>query len=252
MMKKILEVLKNEPRLIEVSKANLVVFVGDTHGDFEASKIVVKNYLKSGNILVFLGDYVDRGPNSRENLDFLLQNKLKYPEQIYLLQGNHEGHRILPFYPADFWENLSSVDYQYYAEIVEKFPLIVVAKNVISLHGALPDLENLKQVNKISLGSEIWKQITWGDFQEVAGKKLDFDSFTGRPQFGKDWFYNLMNRFNKEVLIRAHQPDAPLYLFNNRCLTIFTSSAYRPERNIAIYDFKKEIKDARDLKIVRI
>ena len=52
MMKKILEVLKNEPRLIEVSKANLVVFVGDTHGDFEASKIVVKNYLKSGNILV--------------------------------------------------------------------------------------------------------------------------------------------------------------------------------------------------------
>jgi len=41
-------------------------------------------------------------------------------------------------------------------------------------------------------------------------------------------------------------------MFDNRCLTIFTSSAYTRERTIAIYDFKKPINTAKDLEIVKI
>jgi len=92
-------------------------------------------------------------------------------------------------------------------------------------------------------------QVTWGDFVEEPGKFLGFNPMTGRPQFGRDWFSNLMKRFNKKVLIRSHQPTAPLYMFNNRCLTIFTSSAYKKERIIALYDLTKEIKDAKDIEI---
>ena len=61
-----------------------------------------------------------------------------------------------------------------------------------------------------------------------------------------------MKRFDKKVLIRSHQPTSPLFMFDNRCLTIFTSSAYTRERTIAIYDFKKPIKTAKDLEIVKI
>ncbi len=54
-------------KLIEIKKAKKVIFVGDTHGDLEASQKVIKDYLKPGNKIVFLGDYVDRGPYLREN-----------------------------------------------------------------------------------------------------------------------------------------------------------------------------------------
>ena len=244
------KILAREPKLIEIKGAEKVVFVGDTHGDLEASQKVIKEYLKPGNKIVFLGDYVDRGPKSKENLDFLLEIKVKNPKQIYLLQGNHEGHRILRFYPADFWESLNERDYEKYSSIVEKFPLAVVTKDIIGLHGVLPDVKNLAEINEIKSGSKQWQQITWGDFLNETGEYLGTDPFTGRPQFGQDYFLKLMKRFKKKVLIRSHQPTSPLFMFNNQCLTIFTSSAYVRERTIAI--FKKSIKTAKDLEIKKI
>jgi len=242
----------DDRKLIEIKKARKVIFVGDTHGDLEASQKIIKDYLKPENKFVFLGDYVDRGPHSKENLDFLLKTKIKYPNQIYLLQGNHEGHRILKFYPAEFWESLGGKEYEKYCSIVENFPLTVVTKDIIALHGVLPEVKNLKEINKIKLGGEKWRQITWGDFSDEPGEYLGIDPFTGRPQFGRDYFLKMMDRFGKKVLIRSHQPTSPLFMFDNRCLTIFTSSAYTRERTIAIYDFKKPINTAKDLEIVKI
>jgi predicted phosphodiesterase len=239
-------------KLIEIKKAEKVVFVGDTHGDLEASQKVIKDYLKEGNKIVFLGDYVDRGLFSRENLDFLLKQMKKYPDQIFLLQGNHEGHRILKFSPAEFWQSLSKTEYNTFSTAVEKLLLAVVTKDVIALHGALPDLRNLEEINKIKLGDENWFRICWGDFSDEPGGDLGLDIFTGRPQFGRNYFLKLMEKFNKKVLIRSHQPDAPLFMFDDRCLTIFTSSAYTSERTIAILDFQKEIKTAKDIEIVQI
>jgi len=239
-------------KLIEIKKAKKIIFIGDTHGDLDASQKVVKDYLKEGNKIVFLGDYVDRGPYSRENLDYLLRIKEKYPNQIYLLQGYHEGHRILKFYPVEFWGSLSKEKYNTISTTVEKMSLAAVTKDIIALHGALPDVKKLNDINKIKIGDKNWFRICWGDFFEESGEYLGSNPFTGRPQFGRDYFFRLMERFNKKVLIRSHQPDTPLFMFNDKCLTIFTSSAYTRERTIAIYDFKKPIKTAKDLEIIRI
>lgn len=258
-------ILKKEAKLIEIENFRKVIFVGDTHGDLEASQKIVKDYLKPGNVLVFLGDYVDRGPFSKENLDFLLKTKIKYPNQLYLLQGNHEGYSVLKFQPADFWESLSKKEYQKYSLIVKKFPLVGVIAfmkgaekfnnkkgGIIALHGVLPNLKKLEDINKIKLGSKEWREITWGDFLDVEGKNLGKNPFSGRPQFGRNWFFSLMKKFNKKVLIRSHQPTSPLFMFDDKCLTIFTSSAYGRERIIALADSKKEIKTAKDLEIKTI
>jgi len=40
--------MKNE-KLIEIKKAKKIVFVGDTHGDLDASQQVIKDYLHARN-----------------------------------------------------------------------------------------------------------------------------------------------------------------------------------------------------------
>jgi predicted MPP superfamily phosphohydrolase len=242
----------SEAKLIQLESGK-VIFVGDTHGDLEATEKIIHRYLKSRNKLVFLGDYVDRGPASLENINFLLGQKLEHPDSLYLLMGNHEGYAVGSFHPADFWEELNAELRQRYSEVLANLPLAVSTPNgIIALHGALPDVTSLEDINRIKPGSTEWHQITWGDWQERAGKFLGIDPSTGRPQFGRGWFQEIMSRLGKNVLIRSHQPDAQPTMYDRRCLTIFTSSAYRhyiSERTIALVDLRKVIRSVDDLEI---
>ena len=247
--------LKTEPKLIELpGEGEGVVFVGDTHGDLEASERVISKYLKPGMKVIFLGDYVDRGPASRENILFLLEQKLSHPKDLILLMGNHEGWGITPFSPADFWLELEPEEERLYAKTLAELPLAVTTPNrVIALHGALPEVPRLEEVDEIELGSEQWRAITWGDWADFPGGSLG--DHWGRPRFGRGYFEKLMTRFGKNLLIRSHQPDAPEELFEGRCLTIFTSSAYsglRTTRSVAVTPLAREIRSAEEIEIEAI
>jgi serine/threonine-protein phosphatase PP1 catalytic subunit len=241
-----------EPKLLEVPARGQIVFVGDTHGDFGATKTVVRRYLKGGRKLVFLGDYVDRGEDSRANINYLLCLKLAYPTSLFLLQGNHEGYGIFKFYPADFWEATEKELRTLYERVLLKLPLAVSAGNIIALHGALPDVGILSDIDKIRPGEETWQQVVWGDWQETTGDYLGRDAYTGRPQFGRGYFDRLMKRLEKSILVRSHQPGSPRLMYANLCLTIFTSHAYVPLRTIAIANWEAEINTANDLLIESI
>ncbi len=234
----------SEARLIQL-EAGKAVFVGDTHGDLEASRKIIRKYLTPDNKLVFLGDYVDRGPASLENINFLLGQKIKHPDSLYLLMGNHEGHAVFSFHPADFWEGLDTELYQRYGEVLSGLPLAVSTPNgIIALHGALPDVSDVEDISRIKPGSPEWHQITWGDWQDRIGGFLGIDPYTGRPKFGRGWFEEIMSRLGKSVLIRSHQPDAPPVMYDGRCLTIFTSSVYNhyvAERTIALVDLAETV-----------
>ena len=136
-----------------------------------------------------------------------------------------------------------------YERVLLKLPLVVSTGDIIGLHGALPDVKTLSDINRIQIGGEEWKQVTWGDWQEIDGDHLRVDRYTGRPQFGRRYFDRLMKQFDKSVLIRSHQPGAPQVMYDNRCLTIFTSHAYVPTRTIAIADLEGGIKTTDDLLI---
>ena len=244
-------IVEKEPRLISLPPQGKVVFVGDTHGDLEASQQVIQRYLKRPYRIVFLGDYVDRGDYSEENIQYLLRLKLEHPEDIFLLTGNHEGFTVKQFYPSNFWSSVSIEEREKYGVLFSKFPLAAASENgIIALHGALPDLNSLEEINGIELGDENWDKIVWGDFVE---KEIEFvgDSW-GRPQFGRPYFERVMEHYQKRVLVRSHQPRAPLVMFQKSCITIFTSHAYLPIRTIAIADLEQGIRTSEDMVLERI
>lgn len=244
------QILKKEGNLVYIT-GKKAIFVGDTHGDFDATRQVLSKYLNQRNKVIFLGDYVDRGKNSLENINYLLIAKILYPENLILLQGNHEAVKILKFYPADFWDSLSKKFYNLYSDLLTKLPLAVTTNNgIIALHGALPNVSDINEINKIERGSELWRQITWGDFYDTIGAILGDDPMTGRPKFGRDYFNKIMRSLGMNILVRSHQPSADTKMFNDRCITIFTSYAYSSERKIAVSDLEKKAKNADDLSIV--
>jgi serine/threonine protein phosphatase 1 len=65
--------------------------IGDIHGRFDKLLALLDkiDIDFESDTVVFLGDYIDRGPNSFEVVDYLVKLKKKYP-QIIFLKGNHE------------------------------------------------------------------------------------------------------------------------------------------------------------------
>jgi len=63
--------------------------IGDIHGCLKALKTIFKqNLIKKNDTVVFLGDYIDRGSDSKGVIDWLIKNKGNYNFKFIL--GNHE------------------------------------------------------------------------------------------------------------------------------------------------------------------
>ncbi len=65
------------------------IVIGDIHGCFDSLQALLAQVLDRADTLVFLGDYIDRGPESRRVVDRILELKGEHPRVITLM-GNHE------------------------------------------------------------------------------------------------------------------------------------------------------------------
>ena len=152
------QVFMQQPMLIEI-KAPVNV-CGDTHGQFSdlLRMFDIGGVPPKANYL-FLGDYVDRAKQSIEVITLMMCFKLKYPENFFLLRGNHECaslNRIYGFY--DECKRRYSVKlWRIFADAFNCMPVVaIIEEKVICMHGGLsPDLEHLSQIFDIPRPTDV-------------------------------------------------------------------------------------------------
>jgi len=260
-LKKVKNIFEKEPQLINLPKKTIIC-AGDTHGDFTSSKKVIKTYLKPNNLVIFLGDYVDRAENNEDirNILYLFHKKLTN-KNLILLRGNHEDSITNRKY--GFSANVNSVwserIWKEFNNVFSYMPLAAHTKDIIFLHGGLPEIKDIKEINNIPKNlyteqNKLLDQILWND--SISDKKTSlFKNHRGVKNafiYSTPYFNKIMKNIKKKILIRGHDYTAKGYSFNKRCLTLFTSAAYKdyPENNflselplkgILIAIIKKEI-----------
>lgn len=235
-MERAREVFSREPQLIKHRDREFLV-VGDTHGDLDTTLNAVKLAEGENLNLLFLGDYVDRGPKQIENIVTLLELKLSWGEKLTLLRGNHESYEMNIWY-GFYSVVVSTYDsriYEKFAELFSQLPYaVLIRERIFCAHGGIPKgLTKIDEVEgfpkgEVSLRHPKALQLLWNDPCE------DIDEFApswrggGAMLFGRLAFERFMNVNGLELMIRAHEPQDKGYgySFNGRLLTVFSCRYY--------------------------
>jgi predicted phosphodiesterase len=239
------DIFSKERNIIKISRSPCL-FIGDTHGDLNASKKVVQRFLEDPHLnLIFLGDYVDRGLQQLENVLFLFMLKKDYPRNIILLRGNHEeeqmninyGFRDLLFQTfGKAAETLFTAFQQTFAQL----PLSVLTWNrIFGVHGGIPvnmkDISiKLEEIAKKVRGAThlndfdfITAQMLWNDPKEGVQGAIPSHRGIGFF-FGPDKFQQFTDTNNIEFVVRSHEvfQNGFKYFFNKKLVSIFSALDY--------------------------
>lgn len=232
-----------------------VTICGDIHGQFYD---LVELFKVGGDCpdtnYLFMGDFVDRGYYSVETFLLLLALKVRYPDRITLIRGNHESRQITLVYGFhdECLRKYGSVNvWRYCTDIFDYLSLAALIEGrIFCVHGGLsPSITTLDDINNIDRKQEVphdgpMCDLMWSDPEEVEGWGL---SPRGAGYlFGAD----IAKKFNQEnrieLIARAHQlvMEGYKWMFDEGLVTVWSAPnyCYRCGNVAAILEFDENLK----------
>ncbi|KAG1789626.1 Metallo-dependent phosphatase-like protein [Suillus fuscotomentosus] len=230
-------------REILIEEANVqvvdspVTICGDIHGQFFDLMELFKvgGFCPETNYL-FMGDFVDRGFYSVETFLLLLALKVRYPERITLIRGNHESRQITQVY--GFYDECqrkygSTNVWRWCCEVFDYLALgAIVDGRVFCVHGGLsPNLQAIDQIRAIDRKQEVphdgpMCDLLWSDPDDITGWGLS-------PRgagflFGADITKTFAHHNSIDLIARAHQLAMEGYklMFDNMIVTVWSAPNY--------------------------
>ncbi|PCH33671.1 phospho protein phosphatase PPZ [Wolfiporia cocos MD-104 SS10] len=229
------EVFLSQPTLIELSPP--VKIVGDVHGQYSdlIRLFEMCGFPPAANYL-FLGDYVDRGKQSLETILLLLCYKIKYPENFFLLRGNHECAnvtRVYGFYD-ECKRRCNIKTWKTFIDVFNCLPIAaIVASKIFCVHGGLsPSLHSMEDIKRIQRPTDVpdyglLNDLLWSDPSDQATEWEDNERGVSYC-FGKAIINDFLVRYDMDLICRAHMVVEDGYEFwNDRTLvTVFSAPNY--------------------------
>jgi len=206
------EVFISQPILLELEAP--IKIVGDIHGQYyDLLRLFQYGGFPPDANYLFLGDYVDRGKQSLETICLLLAYKIKYPENFFLLRGNHECasiNRIYGFY--DECKRRYNIKlWKTFTDCFNCLPVAaVIDEKIFCVHGGLsPEHHSMDQVRRIPRPTDVPDSgiicdLLWSDPDkdiEGWGENDRGVSFT----FGGDVVAKFLKKHDLDLVCRAHQ-----------------------------------------------
>ncbi|KAL6712361.1 serine/threonine protein phosphatase Pzh1 [Coniothyrium glycines] len=229
------EVFLSQPALLELAPP--VKIVGDIHGQYTdlIRMFEMCGFPPNSNYL-FLGDYVDRGKQSLETILLLLCYKLKFPENFFLLRGNHECANVTRVY-GFYDECKRRCNIKVWKAFVDTFNTLpiaaIVAQKIFCVHGGLsPSLSHMDDIRQIARPTDVpdyglLNDLLWSD---PADMENDWESNERGVSycFGKKVIMEFLQRHDFDLVCRAHMVVEDGYeFFTDRVLvTVFSAPNY--------------------------
>ena len=240
---KVRELILTQPALLELSAP--VKIVGDIHGQYTdlIRLFEMCGFPPAANYL-FLGDYVDRGKQSLETILLLFCYKLKYPENFFLLRGNHECANVTRVY-GFYDECKRRTNIKAWKAFVDTFNCLpiasIVAGKIFCVHGGLsPSLSHMDDIRNIARPTDVpdyglLNDLLWSDPADIDS---DWESNERGVSycFGKKVIMNFLQKHDFDLVCRAHMVVEDGYeFFTDRILvTVFSAPNVNSTWNVPL------------------
>jgi len=234
---KVRQIYLDQPVLLELQPP--ITICGDIHGQYQdlLRLLDVCQFPPYTNYL-FLGDYVDRGGQSIETICLMFAYKILYPENFFMLRGNHECAYInrefgfydecVECYDANLWKM--------FCDVFNCLPVAaIIDDKIFCVHGGIsPTLASLDEIRGIERPLEIPEEgllcdLLWAD----PSADVELWAVNGRGTsytFGSNALKKFLGDFRFDLVCRAHQAVMDGFDFpfddNQGIVTLFSAPNY--------------------------
>uniref|UniRef100_A0A183CK13 Serine/threonine-protein phosphatase n=1 Tax=Globodera pallida TaxID=36090 RepID=A0A183CK13_GLOPA len=240
-----LNVLRLEPSLVEIRPPAIIC--GDIHGQFtDLMKIFTRVGQPPEKNFVFLGNYVDRGRQSLETAVLLFCYKVKYPEKVILLRGNHEcsainrSNGLFDEIAQRYGQQHAQLLWKHFNQAFAWLPYVaLVGKRILCVHAGLsPTLHSMDQLRKLRRpiadppNPSLELDLLWAD-AEPGIQGFRANTRGASVMFGEDVVANVRKLLDVSLIVRSHQPvkNGAEFFAENRLITIFSAVSYAGHDN---------------------